>query len=77
MPYRESKTTDVKQALRATYYLGHSRTIAVTALTLTIFTPPLFPISWRYSRAVPTRGVTYTARFSPKRRTGCAALQYL
>ncbi len=42
MPYRESKTTDVKQALRATYYLGHSRTIAVTALTLTIFTPPYF-----------------------------------
>lgn len=41
MPYRESKTTDVKRALRATYYLGRSRTIAVTALTLT--TPPYFP----------------------------------
>lgn len=41
MPYRESKTTDVKRSLRATYYLGHSRTTAVTALTLTIFTPPI------------------------------------
>ena len=48
MPYRESKTTDVKRALRATYYLGHSRTIAVTALTLTIFTPPLIS----YLRAI-------------------------
>ena len=40
MPYRENKTNDVKRVLRATYYLGHSRTIAVTALTLT--TPPHF-----------------------------------
>lgn len=40
MPYRESKTTDVKRALRATYYLGRSRTTEVTALTLT--TPPHF-----------------------------------
>ena len=76
MLYRENKTNDVKRALRATNYLGHSRTIEVTALTLDILTPP-FPNSVRYSRAVPMRGVTYTARFSPKRRTGCAALQYL
>jgi hypothetical protein len=39
MPYRESKTTDVRRALRATYYLGRSRTTEVTALTLT--TPPI------------------------------------
>jgi|GEM_PF-4964810 len=42
MLYRENKTNDVKRALRATNYLGHSRTIEVTALTLTIFTPPYF-----------------------------------
>ena len=41
MSYRESKTTDVKQALRATYYLGHSRTTEVTALTLDILNTPL------------------------------------
>ena len=40
MSYRESKTTDVKQALKATHYLGRSRTTEVTALTLT--TPPYF-----------------------------------
>lgn len=40
MPYRESKTTDVKQALKATHYLGRSRTTEVTALTLDILNPP-------------------------------------